>query len=92
MPKKIQTSTRASSRYNNDCSVVGVAKNFMKIRKDASVSKPITTGSVVGDWCLTQTPGIGKVVKIINTPPQVGAHIAHGINAYKESCGNRKKK
>lgn len=45
-----------------------------------------------GGFALTTIPGIGKAVKLINTPPQIGAHIAHGINAYQESCGNRKKK
>lgn len=64
----------------------------MKIRKDAAVHKPITTGSTVGDYIITKMPYIGPVVKAINIPPQVGAHIAHGINAYNESCKKRKKK
>lgn len=86
MPRK------SKYQYNNDCSTIGVAKNFAKIRKDASVKKPISTGSVIGDFVLTRTPIIGKAVKIINMPHQFGAHTAHGINAYKESCGKKKKK
>lgn len=81
-----------NSKYNNNCSAVGVAKNFLQIRKDAEVKKPISTGSGIADFMISQIPGVGKVVKIINTPPQVGAHIAHGINAYRESCGSRRKK
>lgn len=92
MPKKLLDSEKAVSRYNNDCSPIGLATNFMTIRRDASVNKPISTGSAVGDFALTTIPGIGKAVKLINTPPQIGAHIAHGINTYQESCGNRKKK
>lgn len=61
-------------------------------RKDAEVKKPISTGSGIADFMISQIPGVGKVVKLINTPPQVGAHIAHGINAYRESCGSRRKK
>lgn len=64
----------------------------MKIRKDASVAKPITTGSKVGDFIITKIPYVGKGIQAINIPPQIGAHIAHGINAYNESCNNRKKK
>lgn len=30
-------------------------------------------------------------IKAINIPPQIGAHIAHGINAYNESCRKHKK-
>ena len=45
MPKKLSTSTKASSRYNNDCSAKGIASNSNKIRKDAAVTKPISTGS-----------------------------------------------
>ena len=37
-------------------------------------------------------PYLGHAIKAINIPSQVGAHIAHGINAYNESCSNRKKK
>ncbi len=33
MPKKLSTSTKASSRYNNDCSAKGIVSNFNKIRK-----------------------------------------------------------
>ncbi len=62
----------------------------MKIRHDAAVGKPISTGNVAGDFVLTKIPYIGKAVKGINIPPQIGAHIAHGINAYKESCGKKK--
>lgn len=39
MPKKLSTSTKASSRYNNDCSAKVIASNFNKIRKDAAVRK-----------------------------------------------------
>lgn len=39
MPKKLSTSTKASSCYNNDCSAKGIASNFDKIRKDAAVRK-----------------------------------------------------
>ncbi len=80
------------SRYNNDCSAKGVARNFIKIRKDAAVSKPISTGSVIGDWAITQIPVLGKGIKYTNQGYLGGATIAHGIAAYKESCGKRKKK
>ncbi len=40
----------------------------------------------------SKAPYIGYGIKAINIPPQVGAHVAHGINAYNESCDNRKKK
>ena len=39
MPKKLSTSRKASSRYNNDCSAKGIVSNFNKIRKDAVVRK-----------------------------------------------------
>ncbi len=92
MPRKLSTSVKATSRYNNDCSVAGFTKNFMKIRKDAAVPKPVSTGSMVGDWVVTKTPVIGKGIKFLNRSNQAGAYVAHGINAYKESCGNRKRK
>ncbi len=92
MPRKLYESEKSVSRYNNDCSPIGVATNFIKIRQDANVGKPISTGNAAGDFVLTKIPYIGKAVKSINIPPQVGAHIAHGINAYRESCGYRKKK
>lgn len=40
----------------------------------------------------SKAPYVGYGIKAINIPPQVGAHIAHGINAYNESCRNHKKK
>ena len=80
------------SRYNKNCTIVGVAKNFLQIRKDAEVKKPISTGSNIADFALSQLPGIGKAMKVINTPHQIGVHVAHGVNAYKESCSNRRKK
>ena len=33
MPKKLSTSTKASSRYNNDCSAKGIVSNFIKSEK-----------------------------------------------------------
>ncbi len=97
MPKKLSTSTKASPRYNNDCSAKGIASNFIKIRKDAAVPKTLTTGNKMLDYVLqskiaNQAPYIGYGIKAINIPPQIGAHIAHGINAYNESCRNHKKK
>ncbi len=97
MPKKLTTSTRTSSRHNNDCSAKGIASNFMKIRKDAAIPKTLTTGNKMLDYVLqsriaSKAPYVGYGIKAINIPPQVGAHIAHGINAYNESCSNRKKK
>lgn len=92
MPRKSLISTKATSRYNNDCSTKGITSNFIKIRKDAAVSKPISTGSAIADKALTQIPVIGKGIKYLNVGSFGGAHIAHGINAYGESCGNRKKK
>ncbi len=86
--------TLTSSRYNNDCIMKGVAKNFIKIRKDASVEKTLTTGNKMLDHIVqskvsSKIPYLGHAIKAINIPPQVGAHIAHGINAYNESCSNR---
>ena len=97
MPKKLSTSTKASPRYNNDCSAKGIASNCIKIRKDAAVPKTLTTGNKMLDYVLqskiaNQAPYIGYGIKAINIPPQIGAHIAHGINAYNESCRNHKKK
>lgn len=92
MPKRLSTSAKATSRYNNDCSVKGVTSNFIKIRKDASVSKPISTDSIIADRALTKIPIIGKGIKYLNAGSLAGAHIAHGFNAYNESCRNRKKK
>lgn len=92
MPKRLSTSAKTTSRYNNDCSVKGVTSNFIKIRKDASVSKPISTGSIIADRALTKIPIIGKGIKYLNAGSFGGAHTAHGINAYNESCRNRKKK
>lgn len=92
MPRKTSASQQSISRYNNDCSAKGVAKNFIKIRKEATVEKPISTGSSIADKMLTKLPIIGKGIKYINLGSSLGAHTAHGINAYRESCGNRKKK
>lgn len=84
---------KSISRYNSDCSIKGVVKNFIKIKKDASVSKPISSGSSIADKSLvTKIPVVGSIVKRLNQSSMVGAYIAHGINAYKESCINRKKK
>lgn len=97
MPKRLSTSAKATSRYNNDCSVKGITSNFIKIRKDATVPKTLTTGNKMLDYVLqsrisSKAPYIGYGIKAINIPPQVGAHIAHGFNACNESCRNRKKK
>lgn len=71
--------------------------NFLKIRKDAAVPKALTTGNKMLDYVLqsrvtSKAPYVGYGIKAINTSPQVGAHVAHGINAYNESCRSRKKK
>lgn len=79
-------------RYNNDCSTKGIASNFIKIRKDAAVSKPISTGSIIGDYAITKIPYIGQAIKAYNKGSFGGSHLAHGINAYNESCRSRKKK
>lgn len=92
MPKKLSTSTNASSRYNSDCSAKGIASNFIKIRKDAAVSKPISTGSSIGDYVITKIPYIGQAIKAYNNGSLGGAYFAHGKNAYHESCRNHKKK
>ena len=91
MPTK-NTCKSSTSRYYHDCSVKRIASNFMKIRKDASVSKPITTGSKTGDYAVGKIPGIGKYIKAGNWGSSIGANVSHAINAYNESCGNRKKK
>lgn len=92
MPRKTSGSQQSTSRYNNDCSVKGIAKNFIKIRKDAAVGKPISTGSSIIDKRLTQLPVIEKGIKYMNIGSSLGAYTAHGVNAYRESCANRKKK
>lgn len=92
MPKNLSKAEIAKSHNNNNCSPKEIAKNFMQIRKDAYVEKPISTGSVVGDWVLTKVPVIGTGIKYLNTGSFAGSHIAHGINAFNESCRNRKKK
>lgn len=78
------------SRYNEDCTPKGIFNNFMKIRKDAKVSKPITTGNFIGDYWLQRIPGIGSYIKYYNNGNLAGATIAHGIAAYNESCKNKK--
>ena len=91
--KQNSLSMKAKSRYNSDCSVKGVVKNFIKIKKDASVSKPISSGSSIADKSLvTKIPVVGSIVKRLNQSSMVGAYIAHGMNASKDSCINRKKK
>lgn len=92
MPKNLSTSSKASPRYNNDCSAKGIASNFIKIRKDAAVSKPISTGSIIGDYAITKIPYIGQAIKAYNKGSFGGSNIAHSINAYNESCRSRKKK
>lgn len=92
MHRKLSVSQQKLSRYNNNCSVKGATQNFIKIKKDAAIQKPISTGSAIGDWVLTKVPVIGKGVKYINIGSTLGAYTAHGINAYRESCGKRKKK
>lgn len=92
MPGKLSTSTKASSHYNNDCSIKGIASNFVKIRKDTAVPNPISTESVMGDYVITKIPVIGKGIKYLNKGSFYGSHLAHGINAYNESCHSRKKK
>lgn len=64
----------------------------LKIGKDAAVSKPISTGSIIGDYAITKIPYIGQAIKAYNKGSLGGSHIAHGINAYNESCRGRKKK
>ena len=64
----------------------------MKIRKDAAVPKPISTKSVLGDYVITKIPVIGKGIKYLNAGSFGGSHLAHGFNAYNESCRNHKKK
>jgi len=92
MPKKLSNSQRVKSRYNNDCSAKGLISNFNKIRKDAAVTKPISSGSMAGDTVFNKIPIAGKYIKNYNTGTSVGAHIAHAVNAYNESCSNHKKK
>jgi len=92
MPEKLYVPKIVKSRYNNDCSVKGVASNFIKIRKDAAISKPITTNSTIGDYIITKIPYIGQTIKAYNNGSSGGAYIAHGKNAYNESCRNHKRK
>lgn len=40
----------------------------------------------------TQLPVIEKGIKYMNIGSSLGAYTAHGVNAYRESCANRKKK
>ncbi len=84
--------TITSSRYNHDCSFGGIVDNFLKIRKDAAVEKPLTTGTIIGDWILTQIPGIGKGINAYNKGTFIGSNISHAINAYNESCNHAYKK
>ena len=84
------------SRYNNDCTPFGVAKNFTTITKETKIPKTISTGSSVLDFIAqskitSSIPYVGKVVKAANYGPQIGANAARIQAAYKESCGNRRK-
>lgn len=92
MPKILSEAEKAKSHYNNDCSVKGIASNFMKIRKDASVEKPISSGNMATDTQLKKIPVVGKYINLYNTGSFVGSHITHSVNAIGESCSNRKKK
>lgn len=84
--------TITSSRYNHDCSFGGIVDNFLKIRKDAAVEKPLTTGTTIGDWILTKIPGIGKGINAYNKGTFGGSNISHAINAYNESCNHNLQK
>ena len=44
MPRNVK------SRYNNDCTPLGVAKNFTTITKETKIPKTISTGSTVLDF------------------------------------------
>ena len=84
------------SKYNNDCTPRGVAKNFLTITKETKVPKTISTGSKVLDFIAQSKiaksiPYVGKSVKAANYGPQIGANAARIQAAYKESCGNRRK-
>ncbi len=92
MPKSLSEAEIAKSRYNNDCSPKGIAQNFMQIRKNASVEKPISSGNMVADTQLKKIPVVGKYIGFYNNASFVTSNIAHGINAFNESCSNRKKK
>ena len=92
MPKKLPNHLKAKSRYNNDCSIKGVAINFMKIQKESAIRKPISSGIPAVDIKLKSIPAIGKYINLYNNSHQTAATIAHGINAYRESCRNSKKK
>ncbi len=92
MPKILSEAEKAKSRYNNDCSPKGIAQNFMQIKKDASVEKPVSTGNMIADTQIKKIPVIGKYINLYNTDSFGGSNIAHSINAFNESCGNRKKK
>ncbi len=78
------------TRYNEDCTLKGIFNNFIKIRKDAEVTKPITTGNIVGDYLLQRIPKVGPYINYYNNATLAGAAIAHGIAAYDESCKNSK--
>lgn len=91
MHRKLSVSQQKLSRYNNNCSVKGATQNFIKIKKDAAIQKPISTGSAIGNWVLTKIPVIGKGVKYINIGSTLGAYTAHGINAYRESKSEAKR-
>ncbi len=74
------------SHYNNECSVHGVFDNFLKMRKDTAVEKPISSGIPAVDYSINRIPIIGKYIKAYNSSSQAGAALAQGMNAYHESC------
>ena len=80
------------SRYNNECSVHGVFDNFLKMRKDTAVEKPISSGIPAADYSINRIPIIGKYIKAYNSSSQAGAALAQGMNAYHESCQTSNKK
>ncbi|MBQ2883433.1 MAG: hypothetical protein IJE43_06650 [Alphaproteobacteria bacterium] len=91
MPRNVKT------RYNNDCTPLGVAKNFITIAKETQVPKTITTSSKVLDFVAQSkiaesAPYLGQIIKAANYGPQIGANVARIQAAHKESCRNYRKK
>ena len=90
-------SKKEKSKYSNDCTSKGFAKNFLTITKETKVPKTISTGSKVLDFIAQskitkQIPYVGNVVKAVNYGPQIGSNIARIQAAHQENCRNRKKK
>ena len=80
------------SRYNHDCSVQGVFDNFLKMRKDTAVEKPISSDIPAADYALNRIPIIGKYIKAYNLSSQACSTLAQALNAYHESCQTINKK